>query len=114
MPDPGHTAQETRPNARLIFFLFEPRAWSCPWQHPKHCGLIDPFSAQSETIFWRCESPPLSDERPQQGQHGARRSVSHVPDTAESRFALRALTFYSIGTSAARVSAACPRGTEPL
>ena len=34
---------------RLMELVIIPRAWSSPWQHPKRSGLIDPFSAQSDT-----------------------------------------------------------------
>jgi len=44
--DPSHAAQgDLAKGARgcLVKLAVIVRAWSCPWQHPKRSGLIDPF-----------------------------------------------------------------------
>ena len=63
--------KETRPKARLMKLAIEPRAWFCPWQHPNRSGLIDPFSAQSDTNCLTLRESSSRDRRrhrPQQGQ----------------------------------------------
>jgi len=124
--------KETRPKALLIKLAIIPRAWSFPWQHPKRSRLIDPFSAQSRTncLTLRESSPRapttrpvVGGNRPQQGQHympttgnpfiaGPGGHFRTYSTPLNSRSALRALTSQSVGTSAARISAACPRATE--